>query len=47
MFAHPVVFLVLLVLFLGFAAWLVPKLWRGIRAVAQRIRNVTAAPRPD
>jgi len=27
-FAHPWVFLVMLVLFLGFAAWVLPKLWR-------------------
>jgi len=47
MFLHPVAFLVLLVLFLGFAAWLVPKVWRGIRSVAQRIRGGVPASRLD
>lgn len=30
---HPYLFLVLLVAFLLFAAWLLPKIWRGIRKV--------------
>ncbi len=46
MFLHPVAFLVLLVLFLCFAAWLLPKFWRGIKLLAQRIRGEAAAPRP-
>jgi hypothetical protein len=29
----PIVFLVLLVIFLGLVAWLLPKLWRGVRRV--------------
>lgn len=45
MFLHPVAFLVLLVLFLGFAAWLLPKFWRGIKALLRRIRGGGAAPR--
>lgn len=44
MFQHPVAFLILLALFLCFAAWLLPKLWRGFKAVAQRIRGGAAAP---
>jgi hypothetical protein len=36
-FAHPIVFLVLLALFLLLLAWLVPKVWRGIRAVFARL----------
>jgi hypothetical protein len=47
MFLHPVAFLVLLVLFLGFAAWLLPKFWRGIKALARRMRGSAAAPRLD
>ena len=44
MFLHPVAFLVLLVLFLCFAVWLLPKFWRGIKVLAQRIRGEAAAP---
>ena len=45
MIMHPAVFLVLLVLFLGLAAWLLPKLWRGARALARRLRNGAAPSR--
>ena len=34
---HPVVFLALLALFLALIIWLLPKLWRGVRALARRI----------
>ena len=47
MFLHPVVFLVLLAIFLGFAAWLIPKFWRATRAVAQRIRGGIRPARTD
>ena len=40
---HPAVFLVLLVLFLLLAIWLLPKLWRGVRAIASFLRG---EPRP-
>lgn len=36
-FQYPVVFLVLLVLFLILVAWLLPKVWRAFRALAQRL----------
>jgi hypothetical protein len=36
---YPVVFLVLLVLFLVTAAWLLPKLWRGIRKIGVSIKQ--------
>ena len=39
MFTHPVAFLVILCLFLAFAAWLIPKMWRALRAVLQRLRR--------
>jgi hypothetical protein len=36
-FAHPAVFLVMFVLFLLLLAWIIPKVWRGIRAVFARL----------
>ena len=44
MFMHPAVFLVLLVIFLAFAAWLLPKLWRGINALLRKARGTGPAP---
>lgn len=38
-FFLPVVFLILLVLFLVLAAWLVPKLWRGARRLHASLRD--------
>ena len=38
--AHPELFLVALVLFIVFIAWLLPKLWRGIRALVRKIGRV-------
>jgi len=37
---HPWVFLGLLVLFIALAIWLLPKLWRGIKALARRIASL-------
>ena len=42
-FQHPLVFLLLLVLFLLLLAWLIPKVWRGIRTV---FRQAPPAPSP-
>lgn len=39
-FAHPLLFLTLLVLFLILLAWLLPRLWRGVRLLAQHLRSV-------
>jgi hypothetical protein len=36
-FSHPLLFLALLLVFLVFAAWLVPKLWRTLRALFARL----------
>ena len=36
-FTHPVVFLVLFALFVAFAIWLLPKVFRGIRAVFRKL----------
>lgn len=41
-FAHPVVFLAMFVLFLLLLAWLIPKVWRGIRAVFARLNSPRA-----
>lgn len=45
-FAYPVVFLGLLALFLLLAIWLLPKVWRGIRAVVRRIGGGPPLPSP-
>ena len=45
-FAHPAAFLALLVLFLLMLAWLIPKVWRGIRAVVARVAGGGPAPSP-
>ena len=44
-FHYPIVFLAMLVLFIVLMIWLIPKLWRGIRAVFRTPspRNVTPA----
>jgi hypothetical protein len=39
---HPIVFCVLLVLFIALMVWLLPKLWRFIRGVFQRLRGLFA-----
>jgi len=41
-FAHPAVFLVMFVLFLLLLAWVIPKVWRGIRAVFARLNPARA-----
>jgi hypothetical protein len=43
-FQHPLAFLVLLGFFLLLMAWLIPRLWRGIRAVVQRLSQPGPAP---
>lgn len=39
---YPVLFLGLLVAFLALAAWLLPTLWRGVKALLDRLRRVRA-----
>lgn len=39
---YPVLFLGLLVAFLALAAWLLPKLWRGLRSLLARLSRVFA-----
>lgn len=41
--AHPWVFLVLLALFLGLLAWLIPKVWHAFAAMFRRLRRRQAA----
>ena len=45
-FFLPVLFLVLLVVFLLIAVWLLPKLWRGVRRLHAALRNRTVRPEP-
>ncbi|PCH54627.1 MAG: hypothetical protein COC14_11180, partial [Burkholderiaceae bacterium] len=45
-FFLPVVFLILLVLFLITAAWLLPKLWRGVRRLHAGLRGNADNQRP-
>lgn len=37
---HPILFLVLLAVFLLFLAWLLPRLWRGIKGLARRVGSL-------
>jgi hypothetical protein len=36
---HPLVFLVLLAIFLLLLAWLIPKVWRGVRTIFEQLRG--------
>ena len=38
--AHPVIFLILLVLFLLALWWLLPKVWRGVKTVFRKIASL-------
>jgi hypothetical protein len=42
MFAHPLVLLILLALFLLMLCWLLPKIVRGVRVLIQRVRGAGA-----
>lgn len=42
MFQHPLVLLILLVLFMVLLCWMLPKIVRGLRALMQRLRSVGA-----
>ena len=47
--AHPIAFLVILVLLLALSAWLLPKLWRFLSAFLEKIRRwfgYASSPRP-
>ena len=40
---HPLVFMLLLLLFLLLLVWLIPKVWRGIRIIFDRLGNAPVA----
>jgi hypothetical protein len=44
---HPYVFLALLVLFVLFMAWLLPRLWRGVKAVFARLAALFSRKQPS
>ena len=46
-FAHPVAALVVLAVLVGFTIWLIPKLWRFIRALLRKVTGEGAAQRPN
>jgi len=46
MHAHPIAFAVLLLLFLLFLVWLLPKVWRALRWVFERLFGPRPAPEP-
>ena len=43
---HPVVFLIGLVIFIILMIWLLPKIWRGLKALFVKIRNLFQRPQP-
>jgi hypothetical protein len=43
---HPAIFLALFLLFLLALWWLLPRLWRGVRAVFRKIRSFFGGSRP-
>lgn len=43
---HPVIFLILLVVFILVTAWLLPRIWRGLKAVFRRLRAFFAGKPP-
>lgn len=44
---YPLVFIVLLVLFIAGAIWLIPKLWRGIKVVFRKIKSLFSSNTTD
>lgn len=43
---HPAFFLVAIVLFIGLMIWLLPKIWRGLRALFAKIASLFRRPAP-
>ncbi|RME59953.1 DUF4126 domain-containing protein, partial [Candidatus Parcubacteria bacterium] len=43
---HPLLFLVLLAAFIVLMIWLLPKIWRGIKALVARIRALFTGRNP-
>src|SRR5689334_12827059 len=46
-FVHPIVALIVVALMLALAAWLVPKLWRGLRRLVNLVRGSVERPVRD
>ena len=44
---HPAIFLALLGAFILLAIWLLPKIWRGIKALFVRIKRLFGAKTPE
>jgi len=44
---HPLIFIALFVLFLLLAIWLIPKVWRGIKALFIRLKQCCTTPPPS
>jgi hypothetical protein len=44
---HPIVFLVALGIFIALAIWLIPKIWRGIKVVFNRLMRLFGAKSVD
>jgi len=44
---HPVIFLVLLIVFILLMVWLLPKIWRGIRRIAGKIAGLFKSGKDD
>jgi hypothetical protein len=43
-FQHPIVFLLLLVLFIGLVIWLLPKVWRFLKFIVKRVVDLFSRP---
>lgn len=43
---HPIAFLIGLLLFIALMIWLLPKIWRGLRVVFAKLRNLFRRPAP-
>lgn len=44
LFSHPLVFAVLLIAFMLLAVWLIPRLWRAIKRLMRRLRELARGP---
>lgn len=44
---HPVLYLVLLALFIMLLVWLLPRVWRGVKTVGRKIRSFFGGASPD
>lgn len=47
MFNHPLLFLILMILFLLLVIWLLPKIWGALKAIFRKIKSWLVGARPD